>query len=218
MFKRTVRPRKFMREHGRHQDLLLVQEAGYVKDAAKDAGMEVITTGTGTGIAIAYQPASFSKTAELIIKRIYVEPNSHGKDRRQGIGMGQRFLDMHTGLTVNVVNVHAGHNHTGDSKVQAKKDIVELQQRLGYSDVTITGGDFNEMTKWVGFGTLGYGAEDAPPTHNMGANDKIGAQGCGVLKAKSKLVGSFGSDHTAVKLQVHLGPTLQLKALSELCG
>ena len=125
-------------------------------------------------------------------------------------GLGQQFLDRRTGLRVNVVNVHAGHNTSSSSKTTAKARICALQTSWGTSDVdkddavTITGGDFNELTTLLDTTTVGQGCDTTRQTHTMGANDKIGARGTRVSKATSKAVGNFGSDHDAVELTVNL--------------
>merc|ERR1739844_406110 len=113
------------------------------------------------------------------------------------------------GLEVTVVNVHAGHNGTPrkfdwKSAVGAKRDIHEPIHGMGRSDVTLTGGDFNEMTKVMDRSTIGHGYSERR-THSMGANDKVGATGSDVF-ASSESLGNFGSDHCAIKFSVEVRP------------
>ena len=202
-YKHKVCPHNFMEQHGQHQDFLLLQEATGrgILAIACSAGMEVISCDRGP--AIAYDPKRFVPEGTEWTAMI---PAESGTNR----GLGQQFLDRRTGLRVNVVNVHAGHNTSSCSKTIAKAGICALQTSWGTSDVdkddavTITGGDFNELTTLLDTTTVGQGCDTTRQTHTMGANDKIGARGTRVSKATSKAVGNFGSDHDAVELTVNL--------------
>ena len=154
----------------------------------------------GQWVWIAYNPATLKPEGGPIRWRVH-------RDSGTGHQVAQRFELIRngklTGVNVNVVNVHAGHNDTEDSMIRAKADIKRLQREISSSlgDVTITGGDFNEVSALLGPGTIGLGfTKDR--THTMGDNDKIGAQGMRVLSAKSTVLDSFGSDHRPVQLTV----------------
>merc|ERR1712232_19458 len=128
---------------------------------------------------------------------------------RDGTAVARLFLDKDSGIVVKVVNVHAGHNgttHKVDWK-SAKKALHEIQAlkgHTGHCDMTLIAGDFNEMTQVVGHGVIGHGFSKRK-THKMGANDKVGAAGSNV-SAFSYILGSFGSDHKAVKLRAKKRP------------
>ena len=226
-----VDSKRFIEEHGKEEDLLLLQEAGTMRGdkdppkgniltIAKANGMEIIEGGQGDSgkywVYIAYNPDRLEPQGERVDQQIHKDrkkPPDGTKVFGTGWGMAQRFRDKLTGLTVNVVNVHTGHNYSEDSMRRAKADIEKLQNSLGAGgDVTITGGDFNELGggyKKLGVpgvldsGTIGEGCT-SQTTHHNGATDKIGAQGKQVLDAASEVLDKFGSDHNAVQLRVTL--------------
>jgi hypothetical protein len=215
-----VDSKRFIEERGKEEDLLLLQEAGTMRDGkdppkgnilriAKANGMRIIT---GQWVWIAYNPATLKPKGDPICWRVH-------KDSGTGHQMAQRFELIRngerTGVNVNVVNVHAGHNATKGSMIRAKADIKRLQEKIssGLGDVTITGGDFNEMSALLGPGTIGLGFTKDLTHTIMGDNDKIGAQwmpvapgmrGMRVLSAKSTVLDSFGSDHCPVQLTVKI--------------
>ena len=124
---------------------------------------------------------------------------------RNGTAIAQKFRCTEKGKVVKVVNVHAGHNGTPGhvhwrSALGAKKDILKLKRRSGNADVTLVGGDFNEMTELVGKGVVGEGVRHES-THSMGPNDKAGCEGHSMLSAFSWPQRGFGSDHYAVKIK-----------------
>jgi hypothetical protein len=192
-------------------------------------GMEIIEGGQEDSgqywVYIAYNPDRLEPQGERVDQQIHKDRETPDGTKvfGTGWGMAQRFRDKLTGLTVDVVNVHTGHNYSEDSMRQAKADIETLQNSLGdCGDVTITGGDFNELGGGykkldvpgaLDIGTIGEGCTDQK-THSMGATDKIGASGPKVLSAESEVVepwngdgkyrGTCGSDHNAVKLTVKL--------------
>ena len=202
-----VRGKEFIHEHGRQQDFLLLQEATYGRGDgilvhAKNAGMEVITCVGGP--VIAYDSNRFSPRGTLKKLKIPAESGTC-------LGIGQQFEDLRTGMRVNVICVHAGHNTTDDSMKKAERAVRALQRCWSSGDetwsdidddgtISITGGDFNELSCHA-FNFVGKGCSSRQ-THKMGANEMVGARGKYVFTAESEAIGDFGSDHTAVQLTI----------------
>ena len=201
VYKRTVDADAFVKYKTKcREDFLLLQEANRINNVAessKSPHVRYVVVPAPRGLSIIYNSLRFSPVGGVYLGRMTARTGSRQL-------MCQHFQDNQTGEVYQIVNVHAGHNSSTEGKKQARQDLINFQNRtmLRNTTMTITGGDFNEMTKFVDKYTIGSGIRHER-THSMGNNDKIGV----IFHHKlyrhwSRVLGNFGSDHNAVNIRV----------------
>ena len=206
-YRHTVHPYDFIFDKlQKREDFVLLQEANRINGIPAELDAQREST------VVKYEVVKGPRGLSIMYNSMRFAPyDSSQTDRMCGtVGtrqmMSQNFRHIRSGRVYHVVNVHAGHNHTKEEKKQACDDVIRFQDSTvaKEAEVTITGGDFNEMTTYVGRYCLGEGVLYRR-THSMGHNDKIGVKfRRGHRKKWARVGDNFGSDHRAVEIRFQM--------------